>query len=176
MNENSFHSESFDAIVAVARKVKETYVDPRIEFYGRHLRLPGFWFRSAGIVIVVLSATLPALSAATALRHRTAYLTGVSIAVAALTGLTSFFGWERTWRNYATSKVAIEQHVAKWEMELASAEFILLVQNPDLAKRHVYQVTMELLANTGVVVSSESEGFFSTLKTPRTSDSNLRVP
>ena len=170
MTANSFRSESFDAILGVARRVKETYVDSRIDFYNRHLRGPGVLFRAAGVAVIVMSATLPALSAAAALPHRTAYLTGVSIAVAALTGLTSFFRWERTWRGYAMSKVAMEQHVAKWELELANAEFIVLVQNPEAAKRQVYQATMELLASTGVVVTSEGEGFFSALQMPQRSE------
>ena len=175
MDGNSFQSESFDAMLAKARLVKESYVDCRIDFYKRHLKIPGFFFRTAGVAIVVLSATLPALSAATGLPHRTAYLTGVSIAVAALTGLTSFFRWERTWRGHATGKVAIEQHVGKWELELANAEFILLVKNPELAKTHVYQATMDLLTNTGVVVSSESEGFFSALQVPQRSESTTNA-
>jgi hypothetical protein len=56
--------------------------------------------------------------------------------------------------------MAIEQAVGKWELKLRRAEFV--VAQADRVN-HVIKATDDLLANTGTVVSSESEGFFSNL-------------
>jgi hypothetical protein len=92
----------------------------------------------------------------------------MSIAIAALTGLSSFYRWERTWRGNSTAQVTLEQHVAKWELELTNARLLL---GPDERIKHVYQATDDLLTNARTVVSSESEGFFSALQFPQQSNS-----
>jgi hypothetical protein len=88
----------------------------------------------------------------------------MSIAIAALTGLSSFYRWERTWRGNSSAQVALEQHCAKWELEMTNARLILA---PEDRVMHVYQATDDLLTNASNVVSSESEGFFSGLQFPR---------
>ncbi len=158
--------QTFDEIVASAEKIKEQFVDTRINYYKTHTAGPRRWFRAAGIATIVLSATLPALAAADsrAFPHKDLILSVVSIAVAALTGLSSFYRWQRTWSGNSTSQVALQQHVAKWELEIANAKLLL---PPTERVQHVYQATSDLLTNAKNVVSLESEGFFSGLQFPQ---------
>jgi hypothetical protein len=58
----------------------------------------------------------------------------------------------------------LQKHVAKWELELTNAR--LLISENERAN-HVYLATNDLLVNAGNVVSSESEGFFSSLQFPQ---------
>jgi hypothetical protein len=88
----------------------------------------------------------------------------MSVSIAILTGLSSFFRWEHTWRSNSNARVAIEQYCAKWELELTNAH---LQPEPAKRKRHVYLATSYLLTDVRNVVSSESEGFFSNLQFPQ---------
>jgi hypothetical protein len=155
--------EIFKEAVDSARSLKEKYVDPRIGWYKNHTATPRWMFRLAGISTILLSVTLPALAAGH-FSHKELIVSAVSIAIAALTGLGSFYRWERTWHGNSTAQLALEHLVAKWELELTNAKLLL-----DANKRseHVYLATNDLLTNSRSVVSSEAEGFFSLLQAPQ---------
>ncbi|HEY0786257.1 MAG TPA: DUF4231 domain-containing protein [Acidobacteriaceae bacterium] len=161
--------DDFEELVAQARSIKEQYVDPRLSWYRTHTMVPRRMFRAAGMLTIVLSVTLPALAAAPAFAYKGLALSVSSIAIAALTGLGSFYRWERTWRGNSTAQMALEQHIAKWELELANARLVVAA---DKRSGHVYQATDDLLAGARGVVSLESEGFFSTLQFPQQSTSS----
>ena len=155
--------ETFTVMEARARELKSGYIDPRIEWYQNHTAGPRFCFRWAGITTILCSVTLPAIASA-GFPYKTLVLSFMSIAVAALTGLSSFYKWERTWRANSTAQVALQQHVAKWELELANARLLI---SPQERTNHIYKATSDLLVNAGNVVTSESEGFFSGLSFPQ---------
>jgi hypothetical protein len=152
-------SDSFSQVRIAARGIKELYVDTRIEWYKTPTKIPRNTFRTIGILTILLSVTLPALASAT-FPHKELTITVISVTIAALTGLGSFYHLERTWRGNSTAQMALEQAVGKWELEIRRAEFVLA---PADRVEHVIKATDDLLANTGTVVSSESEGFFSNL-------------
>ncbi len=151
--------DSFTQVLKAARDIKDKYVNPRIHWYKTHTTLPRTIYRLVGISTIILSVTLPALASAH-FDHKELVISAMSIAIAALTGLGSFYHWERTWRGNSTAQMALEQAVGKWELELKPAEFVI---TQDDRVNHVIKATDDLLTNTGTVVSSESEGFFSNL-------------
>lgn len=154
---------SFTLMEAKARELKTHYIDPRIEWYQTHTGAPGFWFRWAGIITIVCSVTLPAMAAAD-FPYKALALSVTSIAIAALTGLSSFYKWERTWRANSSAQVSLQQQVAKWELELVNATVLL---SPKERTAHIYKATSDLFVNAASVVTSESEGFFSGLSFPQ---------
>jgi Protein of unknown function (DUF4231) len=154
---------AFDAVLKSCRALKEQYVDIRISYYKDHTKIPRWMFRIAGVMTILLSVTLPALAAAV-LPYKELILSAVSIAIAALTGLSSFYRWDRTWSGNSSAQVALEQHVAKWELELTNAQYVVPFDQRIL---HAYQATNDLLINARSVVSSESSGFFSGLQFPQ---------
>jgi hypothetical protein len=158
-----FPDDAFLQLEKKARELQTLYIGTRIEWYRAHTAGPRFWFRWAGIITIVFSVTLPALAAATFL-HKELALSVMSIAIAALTGLSSFYKWERTWRANSTAQITLEQHVAKWELELTNARVLI---SPQDRATHVYKATSDLITNAGNVVTSESEGFFSGLSFPQ---------
>jgi hypothetical protein len=151
--------DAFTMITRAARQIKVEYVDKRIKWYDTHTKTPRWFYYIVGVLTILLSVTLPALASAQ-FPHKQLVVSVVSVVIAALTGLGSFFHWERTWRGNSTAQVAIEQAVGKWELELKRAEFVV---EPKDRIDHVIKATDDLLANTGTIVSSESEGFFSNL-------------
>jgi hypothetical protein len=158
-----FPDDAFVQLEKKARELQAQYIGTRIAWYRTHTAGPRFWFRWAGIITIVFSVTLPALAAAK-FPYKELALSVMSIAIAALTGLSSFYKWERTWRANSTAQITLEQHVAKWELEPTNAR--LLVSPQDRAT-HVYKATSDLITNAGNVVTSESEGFFSGLSFPQ---------
>jgi hypothetical protein len=154
---------AFDAVLKSCRALKEQYVDIRISYYKDHTKIPRWMFRTAGVMTILLSVTLPALAAAV-FPYKELILSTVSIAIAALTGLSSFYRWDRTWSGNSSAQVALEQHVAKWELELTNAQYVVPFDQRIL---HAYQATNDLLINARSVVSSESSGFFSGLQFPQ---------
>jgi hypothetical protein len=155
--------DSFVQALKAAREIKEKYVDSRILWYENHTSLPRIIYRLVGISTIILSVTLPALASAS-FKHKELVISGMSVAIAALTGLGSFYRWERRWSGNRMAQMALEQSVGKWELELKRAEFVI-AQGERV--NHVIKATDDLLTNTGTVVSSESEGFFSNLHAPQ---------
>jgi hypothetical protein len=153
-------TDKFSQVEAKARSLEQIYVQTRIDWYEGHSVAPRLYFRFAGITTILFSVSLPAVATAT-FRHKDVVISIMSVAIAALTGLSSFFRWESTWRANRTAQTNLEKHVAKWELELANAR---LLMPEDQRVNHVYQATNDLLVNAGNVVSTESEGFFSSLQ------------
>jgi hypothetical protein len=116
--------DAFKQVENKARELHAQYIETRIDWYRTHTAGPRFWFRWAGIVTIIFSVTLPALAAAT-FPYKELALSVTSIAIAALTGLSSFYKWERTWRANSTAQIMLEQHVAKWELELTNARVLV---------------------------------------------------
>ena len=162
------HNADLEAVLACCRKLKDQFVDKRIHYYQSHTKIPRWMFRTAGILTVLLSVTLPALAAAV-FSHKELVLSSVSIGIAALTGLSSFYRWDRTWSGNSSSQVALEQQVAKWELELTNAQY-LIAATDQIA--HVYKATNDLLTNAGNIVASESTGFFRGLQFPQQNTTN----
>jgi hypothetical protein len=160
---NSQLVDTFTDAVEAASLIKKEYVDPRIGWYKAHTFFPRWCFRVVGITTILLSVSLPAVAASGWPRKDMA-LSVMSVTIAALTGLSSFYRWERTWRGNSSAQMALEQLCAKWKLELTNARLIL---SPEERVKHVYQATDDLLANARSVVSSESEGFFSGLQFPQ---------
>jgi hypothetical protein len=86
--------------------------------------MPRLLYRLVGIATVILSVTLPALTAAQ-FANKDFIISCMSVVIAAFTGLGSFYHWDRTWQKNATAQASIEAYPAKWELELARAkEFV----------------------------------------------------
>jgi hypothetical protein len=153
----------FREFVSAAEEIKDKYVKPRIAWYQTHTTGPRLWFRWAGGMMIVLSSALPALALAK-FDGKDYVRSAMSVLIAMLTGFSSFFHWERIWHGNSNAQMPIEQHCAKWELEIKNAELMLPAQEKIT---HVYKATSDLLANVAGVTSAETEGFFSALAFPQ---------
>jgi hypothetical protein len=77
-----------------------------------------------GILTITLSVTQPAF-AVSQFRHKEIVIISDHVVIAALADLRSFFRWERTWHGKSAAQVALEQLVAKWELELTRARLVV---------------------------------------------------
>lgn len=161
----------FDQAIASARRIKAAYVDERLQWYKSHKILPRVLYRLVGIATVILSVTLPALTAAH-FANKDLTISCISIVIAAFTGLGSFYHWDRTWQKNATSQATIEGYLAKWELELARAQDVAA---PVDRIKHIYDATDDLITNTSRVISSETQDFFNNLQ-PAQQNTAGKVP
>jgi hypothetical protein len=141
------------------RDHKEHYVDPILHRYRQ--RIPPFravFVITSGLVILG-SVSLPYLAQITTETNK-AVISLVSLGVALLTALNSFFGWRLTWQKGAAATTALEHYIACWEIDLAKA----YREDYDAAKRDAYLATSYLFTQALATRSAESEAFFAQLK------------
>ena len=160
----------FERLVATGRSIKEGLIDPNREWYRSHQLWPFIMFRSTGIITIILSVALPAVASINeaSLDYKSLILSVMSVTIAALTGLSSFFRWERSWRGRNNSKFAIDTLVAKWELEIENARSVV---DPSKRTQHVYLATNDLLTNFRSIGSEENEQFFSGMQFPQSGNS-----
>jgi hypothetical protein len=163
---NSAANQQFEKVVEESRAVKNAFVDKQFDWYRKHRLIPFLLFRSAGVLTIVLSVSLPAVAAIEPnnFHHKNAVLGLMGLAIAGLTSLSTFYRWERTWKSRTLTEFTIEAFSAKWELEMVNAP--LLIDQADRL-RHVYLATNDLIANVTNVCTSESEGFFSGMQFPQ---------
>jgi hypothetical protein len=161
--------EKFDELVEQTRAIQAHFLGHERKWYRRHSRIPFLFFRGAGIVTVVLGVSLPAVAPATWLtsQHKEIALSLMSVAIAALTGLSTFYRWERTWRSRVLVKLSLEALEAKWELEIANARLIVA---PADRLAHVYATTDEIIATARRICSAETEEFFSGMQFPKSDE------
>jgi len=151
------------------RAQKQAYVDKVICGYKR--RVPKFrWlFWITGALAITASVSLPFLAQTTTEANKIV-LSSVSLGVALLTALNSFFGWRLTWQKGVGAIAALEHYSACWEIDLVKASR----ENYDKAKHDAYLHTSYLFTQVLAVVSAESEAFFAELR-PLPSESKEQI-
>jgi hypothetical protein len=166
--------EKFEELVKQARIIKERYVDPNRDWYAKRKGIPFAYFRMAGVITILFSVALPAVAAIPEAPtwNKQLVLSAMSVTIAALTGLSSFYRWERTWRGRAQSKAAIDALTEKWELELTNAR--LVIDDPAERLKHVYLATNDLLTNFRGISATETEEFFAGMAFPQSDRTTTR--
>jgi hypothetical protein len=178
----SINPDALSGFVSEAEAIKKAFVGPSQTWYTGHIKYPFLCFRVCGIGTIVLSAALPAVSLVNpdsfsdlprwlAWMHlaKDPLVASMSVAIAILTGLGSFYRWEKSWRGREMSKYALDAHVAQWQLELAAAKTFVL---PADSQRQVYSATSALIAKVNTVTSSETQDFFSGMAFPQSMQTN----
>lgn len=155
----------FVAFVEELRALVNDQVRPCYDWYSTHTTWPRICFRVAAVIVVVGSLALPAIATATWAHHQLV-LTVVSLAVAILSSLSTFFKWDSTWQSRTKTVIDLQGFLAKWELALRSAE---MAPNPSEA---ALTATQELFNDVFNTVGSETKQFFSTVKWPEVSKPN----
>jgi hypothetical protein len=160
------NDDRFSKLVEEAQAIKARYIDPEYKWYRTHLHWPFAFFRGAGLITIVLGVTLPAIAGTpeAVLHAKSLILSVMSVAIAALTGLRSFYRWEHSWRGRVLVKLALEGLSAKWELEIARARLLV---NPKDRLELVYSATNDLIADVRNVCSSETKEFFTGMQFPQ---------
>src|SRR6202171_4165308 len=87
----------FLSVLEEMAHIKDDFVIRQLHWYKVHARTPMLFFRVSGVLIILLSVSLPFLTTLEGL-WKTIALPVISLLIAGLTGLNSFFRWESSWK------------------------------------------------------------------------------
>jgi hypothetical protein len=143
----------------------DRYVVHDRNWYRHRARVVRRWFRLFGVGVIVLSASLPVI-AAVDFKDSQFVITLVSVLVAALTALRTFFQWDGQWRVLKVADWKLTALLGAWEADVCS----LNGQAP--ARTEVSKRTRLLLDEAGKVIDSEASSFFTAVTWPETGGSS----
>jgi hypothetical protein len=157
-------NKRFLSVLEEVTRVKDEYVVQQMNWYKEHTRTPMRLFRISGVLVILLSVSLPFLTTLEG-PWKTIILPAVSLAVAGLTGLNSFFRWESDWKGYRQTQLALEYLLTEWELQIAEAKCQIDIQKGiDIA----LQATRQLISTSRTTMSVEAEEYFKRVQTART--------
>lgn len=157
------NDERFLSALAELTRIKDAFVAQRLHWYRVHARAPMLLFRICGVLVILLSVSLPLLATLEGF-WKTLVLPLAALVVAALTGLTSFFRWESGWKGYRQAQFTLEYLLTVWELQIAEAS-----QHSDAQEGidQACQATRQLIDATQTTVSTEAEEYFKRVQIPR---------
>lgn len=153
----------FQTILDEVTRIKTTYVESQIKWYQTHANVPMFLFRISGMLIILLSVSLPFLATLDSF-WKTIVLPIVALLVAALAGLTSFYRWESKWKGFRETQSTLQYLLAVWDLSIAEAK-----QKKD--EQQALQATRQLLDAAHSSTSAETEQFFQRAQIPQSQQS-----
>jgi hypothetical protein len=142
--------ERYPEAVALARRYA---VAPR-NWYRWRARSVRWFFRGSGMGVIVLSGALPII-AAIKFRDSTLFITVVSVSVAALTALRTFFRWDDQWRLLKSADWKLTALIAVWEADVCALDAA-----GGESKRLVMNRTQKLLKEVKEIIDEEARSFF----------------
>jgi hypothetical protein len=159
--------ERFLSVLTELTRIKDAFVVQKLNWYTAHAKMPMFLFRLSGVLVILLSVSLPLLATLEGY-WKTLVLPVVALLVAGLTGLTSFFHWESGWKGYRQAQFSLEYVLTTWELQITEASHHTDAQEGiDLA----LQATRQLLQATQSTISTEAEEYFKRVHIPRAQQS-----
>jgi len=139
-------------------------------FYRKHARKVRILFRTCGPITILLSLALPIVAAfgEPFTRHEL-LLSVMAAAIALLSSLNAFFGWDQSWKGFINARLELERLHDRWELDIAEAK-----TDPSPANRLklARDATDKFEKQAREVIKSETEGYFARVKFPE--ETNLR--
>lgn len=146
----------------IAKSVTEVVgnIERQRRSYGRRATWHRRHFRSSGIVIIIVSASLPLLAGLDfGAKDMTIAILGVVVAV--LTALRSFYQWDHLWSVLRQSDFELGFLIDKWELAVAEVQ-----PDREFAAEEILDLTSELRKAAEEVRRAESTRYFGSLRPP----------
>ncbi len=157
----------FLSVLAELTHIKDEFVVRQLHWYETRARTPMLLFRISGALVILLSVSLPFLTTLGGF-WKTIVLPVISLLIAGLTGLNSFFRWESAWKGYRQTHLTLEYLLTGWELQIAEARCQVDEQKAiDIALK----ATEQLINMTRTTTSTEAEDYFKRVQAARTQQS-----
>jgi hypothetical protein len=124
----------------------------------RHRR----WFRLTGVLTILFSVSLPALTSVT-FSGRDAVISALAVGVAGLSGLRAFYQWDQSWQLYRAQVLAFEALATRWQLGMTR---IVKAGDPD-ADEQAHTLTLDVLNDAHEAGRAELSDFFSVIAWPQ---------
>jgi hypothetical protein len=165
----------FESVVVELKRIKEEQVDKNREWYESHARPPMIMFRLVGVLIILVSVTIPFLTSLPGPPPwQPVLLSGAALLLAALTGLNAFFQWQDEWRGFRETQFVLEHLLSKWELAILEAQYRSL-SDEALAIETATDATRMLLERSREAIATETTGYFAGLQSARADQSTERT-
>jgi len=143
--------------------LKDTRVISYLNWLRNHADSPRKLFRISGATIILLSVSVPLLSIIND-PARNIILPVVTLVIAALTSLNSFFQWQNAWQSRRQTQFSLEYFLSNWELAMLRAKY-----ETDTAKAIDLAIaaTENLLNRTREISGAETAQFFENIQLPQ---------
>lgn len=150
--------------LAELRRIKEDYVDGNLKWYTDHTTWPRIVFRVAGTLVIVVSLAIPFIAAAGGNLLKYGVPTA-ALAIALISALNAFYGWQKTWEKRITVQLTLEGLIAVWQTQMDAATRL-----GDESERYeaARSATERLIDATRALTVSETNTWFTSVKFPDT--------
>jgi uncharacterized membrane protein YidH (DUF202 family) len=139
-------------------KVKRTR-----KWYEKRAKPPRIAFRAIGVVIILLSLSIP-LIAALRFTGKDLVLSLFAVLIAIATSLNSFFKWEQTWQAFRKSEFALDHLLTVWDLRRVEA---MHETDPTEARDRILTAAEQLIEEANKITSSETQQFFDRIELPK---------
>jgi hypothetical protein len=150
----------FEPFLVELKTLVHRHVIPRYSWYQKHTLGPRICFRISGLIVVIGSLLLPVITTYETLWHKQLILTIVSLTVAVLTSLSTFYKWDYAWQTREKAALEIKGLLAKWELNLIAAQ---VAKNP---VEEALNATKQLFDDSFRIVDTETGQFFANINWP----------
>jgi hypothetical protein len=122
-------------------------------------------FRFSGILVIVVSASLPLL-AGFSYPGKNVVIAVSGVVIATATALRTFYQWDQMWALLRRTHFGLIEASNQWRLAFGRAE---ATTDPAEREQRAYEATEALLAKIESIRSAETEKFFSSLAFPEDS-------
>jgi hypothetical protein len=143
-------------------ELAKRYVVCHRNWYRQRAKWVRWFFRVSGGGVILLSAVLP-IVAFLGFPHVRLVITVLSVCIATLTALRSFFQWDLQWRVLKQADWKITGLLASWEADICGLKSHPSGQRDRLAS----EATKTLIDHVNAVVQDESTTFFRAVQWPK---------
>ncbi|WP_055573934.1 DUF4231 domain-containing protein [Streptomyces prasinopilosus] len=143
--------------------VEKTILRPQ-QRYRRLANMYIFWFRLIGGLEIILSVTLPIFLIVLNPQEPDTQiiLTVISVSVALLAALRSFFGWQENWQAHRAQENILSGILADWEIEMMK----ISGSGSNNARSKALQQTQESIAAATQALDTSQEMLASRMRAP----------
>lgn len=145
-------------------ELAQRYVVRHRNWYRARALLVRRLFRFSGFAVIVLSAALPVVAFLDFSDSRFV-ITLLSVSIAALTALRTFFQWDLQWRVLKRADWKLTSLLSQWEIAMYRLSLELESGSTDCVSRAAAR-TQTLLKQASQVVDEEAEQFFGAVQWP----------
>jgi hypothetical protein len=116
------YDAQYEQVLAELKALVHRHVIPRYSWYQKHTLGPRSCFRISGLMVVIGSLLLPVITTYETLWHKRIILAIVSLTVAVLSSLSTFYKWDYAWQTREKAALELKGFLATWELNLIAAQ------------------------------------------------------
>lgn len=133
-------------------------------WYADHVKSPRLLFRLLGLATIFLSVIIPFISHdSVELANKMLWITGLSLSITVVTGISTFFRPDETWKLNMGAKLNLEALYATWKLDMLEAKS--RVDEPEALKQS-FDASRKFLRAAQQVTSANTESFFANVSFP----------